>query len=234
VFTLVQNFSTIDHHQINREAKMNWLTGTLGSSIGKKLMMAITGLSFCGFLTAHLAGNLTIYGGEESFNSYAAHLHSLGPLVTVAEFGLLLFGLIHVITGLTLFLGNLKARPVRYAVNKSAGGRTLGSATMPYTGVILLVFVVFHLMNFHFVDKTDTTIFNIVATAFSSPLYVMGYIAAMVIAAIHVSHGFWSAFQTVGANHPKYMPSIRMISIAFAVVVGVGFGFLPIYIFLLA
>jgi succinate dehydrogenase / fumarate reductase cytochrome b subunit len=64
---------------------MHWITGTLGSSIGKKLMMAITGFSFCGFLTAHLAGNLTIYGGQAAFNSYAAHLHSLGPLITVAE-----------------------------------------------------------------------------------------------------------------------------------------------------
>ncbi|GAB6907868.1 Succinate dehydrogenase (Or fumarate reductase) cytochrome b subunit, b558 family [Desulfosarcina cetonica] len=213
---------------------MNWITGTLGSSIGKKLMMAITGFSFCGFLTAHLAGNLTIYGGQDAFNGYAAHLHALGPLVTVAEVGLLTFALIHVITGVILFLGNLKARPVRYAVNKSAGGRTIGSATMPYTGVILLAFIVFHLMNFHFVDKTNTTIFAIVSSAFTSPTYVAIYIVAMVTAAIHVSHGFWSAFQTVGANHPKYMPLIRTLSIVFAVIVGVGFGFLPVYIFLLA
>ncbi len=213
---------------------MNWITGTLGSSIGKKLMMAITGISFCGFLTAHLAGNLTIYGGKAAFNSYAAHLHSLGPLITVAEIGLLTFALIHIITGLVLFLGNLKARPVRYKVNKSAGGRTIGSATMPYTGIILLAFIAMHLINFHFVDKTDTTIFNIVSNAFANPLYVVIYIVAMIVAAVHVSHGFWSAFQTLGANHPKYMPLIRTLSIVFAVVVGVGFGFLPIYIFLLA
>ncbi len=213
---------------------MNWITGILGSSIGKKLLMAVTGFSFCGFLAAHLAGNLTIYGGKDAFNGYAAHLHSLGPLLTVAELVLLTFFLVHVITGLILFLGNLKARPVRYAVDKSAGGRTFGSATMPYTGAILLAFIIFHLLNFHFVDKTNTTIFNIVSDAFSNTGYVVVYILAMVTAAIHVSHGFWSAFQTVGANHPKTMPLIRMISTAFAVVVAVGFGFLPIYIFLLA
>jgi succinate dehydrogenase / fumarate reductase cytochrome b subunit len=213
---------------------MNWFTVTMGSSIGKKLMMAITGFSFCGFLAAHLAGNLTIYGGKEAFNGYAEHLHALGPLLKVAELGLLVFALVHVITGLTLFLGNLKARPVRYAVNKNAGGRTFGSATMPYTGVLLLAFIIFHLMNFHFVDKTNTTIFNIVSNAFSNTGYVIIYIVAMVAAAVHVSHGFWSAFQTVGANQPKYMPLIRTASIAFAVVVGIGFGFLPIYIFLLA
>lgn len=213
---------------------MNWITGTLGSSIGKKLMMAVTGLGFCGFLAGHLAGNLTIYGGRDAFNSYAAHLHSLGPLINVMELGLLFFAIVHVLTGLTLFLGNLKARPVRYAVNQSAGGRTIGSATMPYTGVVLLAFILFHLMNFHFVDKTDTTIYAIVSSAFSKPGYVIVYIAAMVVAAVHVSHGFWSAFQTIGANHPKYMPLFRTAGLAFAVAVGIGFGFLPIYIFLLA
>jgi len=213
---------------------MNWITGTLGSSIGKKLMMAITGFSFCGFLAAHLAGNLTIYGGKDAFNGYAEHLHSLGPLLTVAELVLLTFFLAHVITGLTLFLQNLKARPKRYAVNKSAGGRTIGSATMPYTGALLLAFIIFHLLNFHFVDKSNTTIFNIVSDAFSNTGYVLIYILAMVVAAVHVSHGFWSAFQTLGANHPKFMPLIRTVGIAFAVAIGVGFGFLPIYIFLLA
>lgn len=213
---------------------MNWITGALGSSIGKKLMMAITGLGFCGFLAGHLAGNLTIYGGKEAFNSYAAHLHSLGPLITVMELGLLLFALVHILTGLILFLGNLKARPVRYAINKTAGGRTIGSATMPYTGVILLAFIVFHLMNFHFVDKTGTTIYNIVSGAFSNPFYVAVYIAAMVVAAIHVSHGFWSAFHTIGNNHPKYIPLVRTVGLVFAVAVGIGFGFLPVYIFLLA
>lgn len=213
---------------------MNWITGTLGSSIGKKLMMAITGFSFCGFLAAHLAGNLTIYGGKDAFNSYADHLHSLGPLLTAAELVLLTFFLVHVTTGVILFWQNLRARPVRYAVNRSAGGRSFGSATMPYTGALLLAFIVFHLLNFHFVDKTDTTIFNIVADAFSNTGTVLIYIAAMVVAAVHVSHGFWSAFQTVGANHPNYMPLIRTAGIVFAVVVGVGFGFLPVYIFLLA
>lgn len=209
---------------------MNWLINTFTSSVGKKLMMAITGLAFCGFLTAHLAGNLTIYGGRAAFISYAEHLHSLGVLLTIAEWGLLTLALVHVLTGLTLFYQNFRARPVRYKVNKNAGGRTIGSATMPYTGILLLFFVIFHLVNFHFVDKTDTTIYEIVTTAFNNPLYVIVYIAAMLVAGLHVSHGFWSAFQTIGANHPKYMPIIRTVSLVFAVVVGIGFGLLPIYL----
>jgi succinate dehydrogenase / fumarate reductase cytochrome b subunit len=209
---------------------MNWLINTFKSSIGKKLLMALTGLSFCGFLSAHLAGNLTIYGGKESFNGYAEHLHSLGVILTVAEWGLLSMALIHVLTGLTLFYQNFIARPVRYRVNKSAGGRTIGSATMPYTGIVLLAFVIFHLLNFHFVDKTTTTIYDIVTSAFNNPLYVMFYAGAMVVAALHVSHGLWSALQTLGANHPKYMPMIRTLSLVFAMVVGIGFGLLPIYL----
>lgn len=209
---------------------MNWLKQTLWSSIGKKLMMAITGLSFCAFLAGHLAGNLTIYGGKDAFNSYAQHLHSLGPLITLAELILLAFAIIHVVTGLTLFYQNLRARPGRYTVNKRGGGRTIGSATMPYTGLVLLVFIIFHLINFHFVDKSNTTIYQIVSAAFENPLYVITYILAMIVVALHVSHGFWSALQTLGANHLKYMSFFMVLSIIFSLVVGFGFGLLPIYL----
>lgn len=209
---------------------MNWLLDIIESSIGKKLLMALTGLGFCVFLFGHLAGNLTIYGGKDAFNSYAEHLHSLGPILTVAEIGLLIFAMVHILSGIFLFWGNLKARPQRYVMKKSAGGRTIGSRTMPYTGFLVLLFVIFHLMNFHFVDKTNTTIFQIVQNAFSDPIYVGIYVAAMLVVGIHVSHGFWSAFQTLGANHPKYMPLIKGLSICFSLIVGMGFGFLPIYL----
>lgn len=209
---------------------MNWLKQTLWSSIGKKLMMAVTGLAFCGFLAGHLAGNLTIYAGNDAFNSYAEHLHSLGPLITAAELGLAVFAIIHILTGLILFYQNYTARGGRYAVNKKGGGRTIGSATMPYTGIFLLVFVIMHLLNFHFVDKSGTTIAQIVTQTFQNPLWIIVYMLAMIVAAVHVSHGFWSAFQTIGANHSKYMPLIKTLSILFSLVVGLGFGLLPLYI----
>ncbi len=209
---------------------MNWLKQTLWSSIGKKLMMAITGLAFCAFLAGHLAGNLTIYAGKDAFNSYAEHLQSLGPLITVAELGLVVFAVIHILTGLTLFYQNFTARGRRYAVNKNGGGRTIGSATMPYTGIILLVFIIMHLLNFYFVDKSGTTISQLVSQTFQHPLWVIIYILAMIVAALHVSHGFWSAFQTIGAYHPKYMPFIMVFSIIFSLLIGFGFGLLPIYI----
>ena len=209
---------------------MNWFANTLGTSIGKKLMMAVTGLCFCGFLITHLAGNLTLYGGREAFNAYAEALHSYGPLLTLAELGLLFFAAVHILTGATLFYQNLKARPVRYQVDQSAGGRTFGSKTMPYTGLLMLVFVVIHLLNFSFVDKTDRAIYQIVAEAFSNPGYVLLYTIAVIIAAIHVSHGIWSALQTFGANHPKYMPLFKGASIVVSFIIGAGFGFIPLYI----
>jgi succinate dehydrogenase / fumarate reductase, cytochrome b subunit len=212
---------------------MDWLIKTVGTSVGKKLLMALTGLAFCGFLTAHLAGHLTLYGGADAFNSYAEHLHSLGLLITAAELVLLALFLVHVLTGLILFFQNLQARPQRYKVDRSAGGRTVGSRTMPYTGVLILLFIIYHLMNFHFVDKSHTTIFAIVSGAFASPVRMVLYIAAMVVVAVHVSHGFWSLFQTFGANHPKYMPAIRLLGLLFAVVLGVGFGFIPVYVAML-
>jgi len=209
---------------------MNWFINTLGSSVGKKLMMAVTGFGFILFLIGHLIGNLTIYAGKDAFVSYAGHLHSLEPVVRAMEAGLLFFAVVHILTGLILFYQNYTARPNRYAVNKRAGGRTLGSATMPYTGLIILAFVIFHLFNFTLADKTDRNIWDIVSASFSDPIYVFLYIASVFVVAVHVSHGFWSAFQTLGVNHPKYMPSIMAFSLLFSLIIAVGFGFIPLYV----
>ena len=214
---------------------MNWIMNTFGTSIGKKLLMAFSGACFIGFLLGHLGGNTTLYFGKEIFNSYAEHLHALGILVNIAEIALLTLLVIHVVTGIVLFFQNLGARPQRYAVNKKAGGRTWGSATMPYTGVLILCFIILHLINFHFVDKThDNTIFDIVSKTFAQPSYMAIYIFAMIVVALHVSHGFWSLFQTLGANHPKYMPIITKIGIVLSLVFGFGFGLLPICVPLIA
>ena len=213
---------------------MSWLIRTFGSSIGKKWLMAITGLAFFGFLCMHLAGNLTIYKGGSAFNAYAQKLHSLGPILIIFELGLLAFAIIHVATGITLFVQNLKARSVPYKLDKPAGGRTFSSTWMPYTGFVILAFVIFHLLNFSFIDKGQRTIFEIVSAAFSNPIYMIIYVFAMVVLALHIRHGFWSAFQTVGANHPKYMPAIMVLSIVVGLIFGFGFGLLPIYIWSMA
>jgi succinate dehydrogenase / fumarate reductase cytochrome b subunit len=208
---------------------MNWLTKTLSSSIGKKQVMAVTGLGFCFFLAVHLIGNLTIYGGKSLFLSYVEHLHSLGYLITFAEWGLALFALVHIGVGLLLFVENQRARPVKYAVNKSAGGETIGSRTAPYTGALILIFIIIHLLKFRFVDKTGVNDFVILSSTFTQLGYVVFYVVGVIIVAVHVSHGFWSGFQTLGLSHPKYMPFIQLLSTVFAVIIALGFGSIPLF-----
>ncbi|MFZ5450115.1 MAG: succinate dehydrogenase cytochrome b subunit [Thermodesulfobacteriota bacterium] len=209
---------------------MNWVTQALSTSVGKKQLMAITGLLFLLFLTTHLLGNLSIYAGPKAFVAYAENLHALGKLLVAAEVGMVLALIIHVVTALVLFFENRRARPVKYAVDKSGGGgRTFSSQTMPYTGLLILAFIGLHLATFshHIVDQTTRNIFQIAVDVFSRKIYMAIYLVSMVIVALHVRHGLWSAFQTVGANHPKYMPFIQKLSIIFAVIVGIGFFSLP-------
>ena len=213
---------------------MNWYLFILGSSVGKKMMMAVTGLGLIGFLSVHLLGNVMAFAGAEAFNGYAAKLHSLQPYLSAFNFGLAALGLVHIAVGIILFFENLKARETRYRVYQNPGGRTIGSNTMPYTGVLILIFVIFHLLKFTFVDKSVTPIYKLMATTFADPLWVIIYVAAMVMVAVHISHGFWSLFQTFGINHPHHMPLIMKLGLVVTFVFGIGFGILPIYLWIIA
>ena len=212
---------------------MNWYLFILGSSVGKKIMMAVTGLCLIGFLAVHLLGNFMAFAGAEAFNGYAAKLHSLQPYLSVFNIGLAMLGLVHIVIGTLLFFQNLKARPTGYHVYKDPGGRTIGSNTMPYTGVLILIFVISHLLKFTFVDKTATPIYQQMAAAFANPVWVLIYVVAMVIVAVHISHGFWSMFQTFGINHPRHMPLIMKLGLVVTLVFGIGFGILPIYLLII-
>lgn len=187
---------------------MSWFTQTVFSSLGKKYVMALTGLALSGFLLVHAAGNSSIFLGRAAFLSYAEHLHAFGPLLKIAEVLLLGLFLVHIATGMILFLGNLGARSDRYAVSASAGGRSWGSATMPYTGVIVFAFILMHLFNFHFTDRSRV-IADIVAAVLEQPLYSVLYVIGLSALGLHVSHGFWSLFQSLGVNHPKYDRLLR-------------------------
>lgn len=197
------------------------------SSVGKKLLMAVTGFCFCGFMVVHLIGNLTVYGGSGMFESYVEHLHSLGILINVSELGLLALAIVHVTTGTILFYQNWRSRPTPYAVRKNSGGRTIGSGTMPYTGFIILLFLMLHLAGFRFPSNTGT-VYEIMTGAFSALPTVVLYVTAVLVVAIHISHGFWSLFQTLGLNHAKYMPLIMALGWAFSAVIAAGFGLIPI------
>jgi succinate dehydrogenase / fumarate reductase cytochrome b subunit len=208
---------------------MNWFFRACSTSVGKKQLMAVTGLLFLLFLATHLVGNLSIYGGPTAFVSYAEHLHALGKLLVVAEVGLIVALIIHLTTAVFLYFENRRARPVKYAVDKGGGGRTFSSQTMPYTGLLILGFIGVHLATFshQFVDQTSRNIFQIASTVFSQDIYLIIYTIGVLVVAFHVQHGLWSAFQTVGANHPKYMPLIQRVSVIFAIIVAIGFGSVP-------
>ena len=213
---------------------MNWYLFLLGSSAGKKILMAVTGLGMIGFLAGHLLGNMMAFAGADAFNGYADKLHSMQPYLTVFNIGLAALGMVHIAVGILLFFENLRARPKSYKVVQNPGGRTIGSNTMPYTGVLILIFVIFHLLKFTFTDKSVTPIYQQMAATFSNPLWVIFYVAAMVIVAVHLSHGSWSLFQTLGLNHPRYMPLIMKLGLAVVCVFGIGFGMVPIFIMITA
>jgi succinate dehydrogenase / fumarate reductase cytochrome b subunit len=206
----------------------------LASSVGKKMLMAVTGFCLIGFLALHLLGNFMAFAGAEAFNGYAAKLHSLQPYLSVFNIVLAILGMVHIVVGIILFFENLKARPRKYEIYNNPGGLTIGSKTMAYTGALILIFVILHLLKFTFVDKSVTPIYQQMAATFAKPAWVLMYVVAMVIVAVHISHGFWSMFQTLGINHPRYMPLITQLGLLVTLVFGIGFGILPIYLLIIA
>jgi succinate dehydrogenase / fumarate reductase cytochrome b subunit len=220
---------------------MNWFIATFTSSIGKKLVMAITGLSFSLFLVLHLVGNFFYYGGGSAFEGYSAQLHEHPALLRLAEGGLILFALLHILFGAFLYFQNLAARPQGYVMKKSVirktapGGQTVSSRLQPYTGLYILIFVIIHLFAFTFVNRNAVGgLYRMVTTAFQNPFYAAFYVFSVIVVGFHINHGFWSAFQTIGANHPKYMPAIKIISVLYALIIGVCFSSIPVFIYLSA
>jgi len=200
---------------------MSWFIQTCRSSLGKKYIMALTGFMLGGFLLVHTIGNSTIFWGRSAFNAYAHHLHSLGIFVPIFEIGLYSIFFLHVITGIILFLENRKARGGKYEVETCAGGKTFASMTMPYTGAAIFVFILIHLANFHFVEKTAVkTISEFVTQVLNNPFFTLIYGTGIGLLFIHISHGFWSLLQTFGISHPKYDYPLRMITWALAGIMG--------------
>lgn len=206
---------------------MSWIIKVFRSSIGKKYIMAVSGLCLSFFLFAHLIGNSISFWGKEAYNSYASHLHSLGFFITILEVLLLLLFLLHIVLGITLFIENLSARPTRYAVQ--AKERNWSASTMPYTGILILLFLVVHLVNFHFVTKTVSTA-ELVKTTLSNPLVASFYLLSLSGLTLHASHGFWSLFQSLGINHRKYNAFLQLGGLALAVIIGSTFILIPLLI----
>lgn len=198
-----------------------------GSSVGKKVIMSLTGIGLACFLVIHLLGNSSMYFGPSAFNSYAAHLHEFDPFLKVFEVGLLLLFLIHIGFGVSLFIHNLAARPSRYAVKKSSGGRTLGSATMLYTGLIVLAFIIYHFMSVAFAPHSSA-IADVIRTQLQALPTAILYIVGIAALLVHLSHGLWSLWQSVGGSHPAYDTLLRRGALGFALVIGAVFISFPV------
>ena len=210
------------------------------SSIGRKQIVAVTGILLILFLVGHLAGNLLIYLGPEAFNAYAKKLAGLRPGLYVVEAGLLLIFLIHMFVTALLVLENINARPVRYKVQKPVGERSTATRLMPYTGTIILIFIVWHLLDFTFADKhgnlsilpdgKDYGLFGVVYNAFSNPWHSYFYIITMMAIGFHLSHGVQSFCQTFGFVGSTTTPLVRNISNAIGLIIAVGYSTIPIYV----
>lgn len=213
------------------------------SSIGSKILIALTGIFLVLFLVSHLAGNLLFIAGPDAFNEYSHSLVS-NPLIYIAELGLLaIFGL-HIIKAVGLVAGSYAARPQRYAkrtwakTKNDRSRKSISSSTMIVTGTITLLFVVTHLATFKFGPYYETAegirdIYRLQLAVFSNPGYVAFYIVAMSVIVFHLWHGVTSALQSFGVNSPTWTPRLMLIGRGLAVLLGLGFASLPIYTFFL-
>jgi succinate dehydrogenase / fumarate reductase, cytochrome b subunit len=222
---------------------MKWLIDLFSSSLGRKVVMALTGLFIILFLAVHLAGNLQLLkdDGGEAFNVYA-YFMTHNPLIKTISYVNYAFFVFHILWALMLTIQNRKARGAEgYAVKNTSA--VWSSRNMGILGTIILVFLVIHMVQFwgkmHFGEmpsksyegKEVKDLYTVVGYAFTQWWYVALYCISMVAIAFHLWHGFTSAFQTLGLNHQKYNPVISFVGKAFSIVVPALFALIPIMMF---
>ena len=226
---------------------MSWFSNFLTSSIGKKLVMSLTGLFLIVFLLVHLTGNLQLLlnDGGQQFNLYAKFM-TTNPIIQFTSYGLYAFILIHAVQGILLWLKNRAAKGGGYAVNNTKATNTVAgfAKNMGWLGIIIFVFLLIHLYQFWLqmklgalplVDYDGVQVKNLyvpVMDAFTNIGFVIFYVLSMVVIAFHLWHGFQSSFQTLGLNHKKYTPFIQFLGKAYSVLIPLGFALIPIIFFL--
>jgi len=213
---------------------MSWLTKALSGSIGRKIIMAASGLFLITFLIEHLLGNLLLLDSTgKAFTEYTDFMEN-NVLVRATEIILFAGFIFHVIYAIVITRKNKQARPVGYAMNKASENSTWFSRNMGLTGSIVFIFLVIHLKTFfiplRFEGMADSALYGAAVAAFLNPIYTGFYVVAMLMLALHLNHGVQSAFQTVGLRHPKYTPLIKTLGTLFAVVVPALFAFIPVYL----
>jgi len=226
---------------------MRWLINFLGSSLGQKIIMSLTGLFLISFLTVHLLGNLSLLSndGGYTFNTYA-YFMTTNPLIKFISIGLYFFIVLHTIQGLYITFKNRMARGSnRYAV-KTKDNTSFSSRNMALLGTLVLAFLFIHMGDFWLRMKLDwlptvtydgyaepiADLYGRVAMQFQNPLIVIAYVIGQIVLALHLWHGFQSAFQSLGLNHPKYTPFIKGLGKAYSILIPAGFALIPIVHFL--
>lgn len=200
------------------------------STIGKKAIMAVTGLILFGFLVAHMLGNLQIFLGQEVMNHYAETLHGNPPLLWTARTILLISVVLHIWSSVQLSAIKKQARPVAY-VKRANVNSSWASRSMMLSGPIVALFVVFHLL--HLTTGTihpqfvELHAFENLVTGFLLP-FALIYIVVMILIGFHLSHGIWSMFQSMGLSHPRYTPLIKKFAAVFSWVLIAGFISVPL------
>lgn len=225
---------------------MKWLVDMLVSTIGRKLIMALTGLFLILFLAVHLSGNLQLLkdDGGRAFNIYAEFMTSF-PLIKAVSIGNFFFILLHIYTSIVLTQRNRVARPVQYAyLAGQSTNSSWASRNMGILGTIILVFLIVHLRGYwyemHFGSvatqnydgKEVKDLYAVVKASYTQWWYVAFYVVSMAFVGFHLYHGFQSAFQSLGLSHKKYTPLIKTVGYGFAIIVSLGFALIPIVMFL--
>jgi succinate dehydrogenase / fumarate reductase cytochrome b subunit len=209
--------------------------------IGKKAVMAVTGLVLFGYVVAHLLGNLQIYGARDMINNYAAVLHNpkLAGALWTARAILILCVVLHITAATQLTLQNRAARPVSY-YKKADVPSSYAARTMIWSGIIIAAFVVFHILQLTVgaipglpaVDvgnnpATPDARANVIA-GFQNPAVAGFYILAILLLCTHLYHGIWSMFQSVGLSHPKYTPGLKRGAAIIAILLAIGYISIPV------
>ena len=225
---------------------MSWFSNFLTSSIGQKIVMALTGLFLVLFLIVHLLGNLQLLkdDGGEAFNVYA-YFMTHNPLIKAVSYVLYASILLHAVQGILIWQRNRGARGDQgYAVHFARPAER-ASRNMAWIGIILFVFILLHLYQYWFqmhwgnlvyveYDTTDHPVkdlYALVAASYTNLGFVLFYVVSMVVVGFHLWHGFWSAFQTLGLSHQKYTPLIQWAGKAYAVAVPALFALIPLWMY---
>ena len=211
---------------------MNSFIRFLSSSIGRKYVMAVTGLSLTLLLLVHMAGNLTLYAGNDAFNEYADLLES-NPLLPLAEAGLLVLFVVHILFAVLLTGRNKTSRSDKYQSSLGMGAKTVASTTMWITGPVLLVFLVIHIWDFRISKELleEYDLAQMVVDRLRHPLGFVIYTASIAMVGLHMWHAFQSAFQTLGVAHPRYRALIQNTGRLITALLVAGFGGIPFYLF---